>query len=105
VRDEFASSGIANFSLRVFDFRTAKGYKCWCHGKEFHGVTAAQSLCRVVPHSNRQDAREGGETPPLPRNCERPCFGARLIEVTEAEFQPELFRPVREAQTTEGDAR
>ena len=25
-------------------------------------------------HCNRQDAREGGETPPLPRNCERTCF-------------------------------
>jgi len=26
-----------------------------------------------IDFGNRQDAREGGETPPLPRNCERPC--------------------------------
>jgi hypothetical protein len=30
-----------------------------------------------VHHGNRQDAREGGEIPPLPRNCERPCPDTR----------------------------
>jgi len=30
-------------------------------------------------YSNRQDAREGGEIPPLPRNCERTCQMARRI--------------------------
>ena len=29
-------------------------------------------------NGNRQDAREGGEIPPLPRNCERPCLGRRI---------------------------
>jgi hypothetical protein len=42
--------------------------------KSFHGVTAAPSRGSAIHHGNRQDAREGGETPPLPRNCERPCF-------------------------------
>ena len=30
-------------------------------------------------HRNRQDAREGGEIPPLPRNCERACFISRPV--------------------------
>jgi hypothetical protein len=35
---------------------------------------------RSTPHHwNRQDAREGGETPPLPRNCERPCHHRRRL--------------------------
>ena len=33
----------------------------------------------AVHNGNRQDAREGGETPPLPRNCERPCLTSRRI--------------------------
>jgi hypothetical protein len=31
----------------------------------------------VFHHGNRQDVREDGESPSLPRNCERPCFMAR----------------------------
>src|ERR1700722_1897017 len=36
--------------------------------------------CRSSTHHyNRQDAREGGESPPLPRNCERTCFRCRHL--------------------------
>jgi hypothetical protein len=40
---------------------------------------AAPSRGSAVHHGNRQDAREGGETPPLPRNCERLCPVGRRI--------------------------
>ncbi len=33
----------------------------------------------AIHYGNRQDAREGGEIPPLPRNCERPCCTARRM--------------------------
>ena len=38
-------------------------------------------------HNNRQDVREGGEIPPLPRNCERNCHSARC-NGREQEFSP-----------------
>jgi vitamin B12 transporter len=58
-------------------------------------------------HGNRQDAREGGEIPPLPRNCERSCQLARSIgqgreparvfpPVAEAPCEPLQARPLRE---------
>jgi hypothetical protein len=34
---------------------------------------AADLESSVTYNSNCQDAREGGESPPLPRNCERPA--------------------------------
>jgi vitamin B12 transporter len=40
---------------------------------------AALSLNSTLHHGNRKDVREGGETPPLPRNCERSCLLARSI--------------------------
>jgi len=39
-------------------------------------------------YCNRQDAREGGEIPPLPRNCERTCFAARRCDVGARGFEP-----------------
>jgi hypothetical protein len=36
-------------------------------------------LGSALHYGNRQDAREGGEIPPLPRNCERPCLEARRM--------------------------
>jgi len=36
---------------------------------------AAQFIVAIA-----RDAREGGENPPLPRNCERNCFGSRLVK-------------------------
>jgi hypothetical protein len=32
-------------------------------------------IAALTKNSNRQDAREGGESPPLPRNCERSMPG------------------------------
>ena len=37
---------------------------------------------------NRQDAREGGEIPPLPRNCERPWFDKRRARKPARAFCP-----------------
>ena len=54
---------------------------------------AAQSLSSVVHHRKRQDAREGGETPPLPRNCERSCLGDRRFgHWMRAGIQPGFLR-------------
>jgi hypothetical protein len=47
----------------------------------FHDVPAAPLRGSAIHHSNRQDAREGGESPPLPRNCERPCPGTRRWDI------------------------
>src|ERR1035438_133068 len=41
--------------------------------------TGCPANSSTIYHGNRQDAREGGETPPLPRNCERPGPTARSI--------------------------
>ncbi len=44
-------------------------------------------------HRDRQDAREGGASPPLPRNCERTCFPCRPITRRRSQtgFQPVCF--------------
>jgi hypothetical protein len=38
-----------------------------------------RTLARVTDNRNRQDVREDGEIPSLPRNCERPCPADRQI--------------------------
>jgi hypothetical protein len=48
------------------------------------------SCVSQVYHGNRQDVREGGVIPPLPRNCERPCPPVRLLD--QDRHQPELLR-------------
>jgi hypothetical protein len=46
--------------------------------------------------SYRQDAREGGEIPPLPRNCERPCPSDRRFGQWKCVgCQPGIQREVR----------
>jgi len=37
-------------------------------------------------HGNRQDARESGESPLLPRNCERHRFDSRRLGASKADF-------------------
>ncbi len=52
-------------------------------------------MAQPTHHGNRLDAREGGETPPLPRNCKRSCFAA--LSSVKAGIQPGSFRPLRKA--------
>ena len=47
---------------------------CWLLN---YGVSA-------IHHNNRQDAREGGESPPLPRNCERQLLWNPVIGTSSA---------------------
>jgi hypothetical protein len=56
----------------------------------------------AIHHGNRQDAREGGESPPLPRNCERPCFRPRRIGLGRQDFS-QGFSAVRKAPETTGN--
>jgi len=73
-------------------------------------VVSMTSLPRLAPphyhHCDRQDAREGGETPPLPRNCERTfCPRRRISRRWQLGFSPVLplqrgihFRPLESNQ-------
>ena len=66
--------------------------------KSFHGIRSSARCRRTSNQSeNRQDAREGGENPPLPRNCERPC--PRSVAWVRAGIQPRLFA-IRKPVTT-----
>ena len=55
-----------------------------------HNCCASKSS--ATHHGNRQDAREGGETPPLPRNCERPCFRSPSLSGCQGRDPARVFR-------------
>jgi hypothetical protein len=62
-----------------------------------------ESCGSAVHHGNRQDAREGGEIPPLPRNCERPCLDARRIGLSnEGRISARVVSPCAKARETTG---
>ena len=76
----FRDPGLVNAAFHPsFDFALTAGYKV--DVMEIASMTSLSAPSRRghFNHSNRQDAREGGETPPLPRNCERTCLGSRPI--------------------------
>ena len=56
----------------------------------WHSDCSALHGSSQVNHCNRQDAREGGESPPLPRNCERPCPRFRRVSRNSAKADHEL---------------
>jgi hypothetical protein len=63
----------------LFDFTTLHIDNHSWHESLFHAIIAAPLASGKSHHGNRQDAREGGEIPPLPRNCERPRLNGRRI--------------------------
>src|ERR1035441_7924388 len=63
-------------------------------------MTPSRQLGRCCPSGNRQDAREGGESPPLPRNCERACLRTRPL----SHGRKPASRPLqRDCDTTTAD--
>jgi hypothetical protein len=83
VQNHISTMSIAPAALRKTVLTSCVGPFINVDVIETHFMTASPlNFGQMEYNLNRQDAREGGESPPLPRNCERPWSLERLDQET-----------------------